>query len=262
MSTTKSHVEKVETTTYPAGRSPLELLPPEMAEIVIKTAMADMDTNGRHDYLVDVIAKVSTRMKALAMMKSLWRGQVIIRGNEEKLRRVIHGGFLSEGITHLKLVGQEGATIYENDILAVAEKCPKLEVLDFTSVRLRSWPTFTDPFTSLKRLEFCRVRFNSRMFPGVQLHQSIPNLIFLRFVYCESIPSLFHITLPLMEHCNMLRDVWLDHGKFTVTSLPRCLENLIVSYSDVNIDPTTLTELRSTDRFTDLNSVCFIRANL
>ena len=83
-----------------------DMLPPEVAEIPIKmaidAAMNDPDPNPwkKHNYLVDVIAKVFPKFKYLAARMSLWQGDVWIEGGEKKMRRVINE-FLNDGITDL-----------------------------------------------------------------------------------------------------------------------------------------------------------------
>ena len=123
---------------YPAGMSPFELLPPEVAEITIRMAMRNLDYSERHLFLVDVLAKVSTRFKALAALKSLWKGMVWINGDESTIKKVI-GEFLSDGTTALNLLGKGNAMISGDDIHGVANKCPKLEYLGIQSLKIGCW---------------------------------------------------------------------------------------------------------------------------
>ena len=75
-----------------------ESLPPDLILKVIRMAMGDVTSSvtvgdgtlmspicklpvtRQHNFLVDVIAKVSTRFEALATSKELWRGEVGFRG--------------------------------------------------------------------------------------------------------------------------------------------------------------------------------------
>ena len=126
---------------YPAGMSPIESLPPEIAEIIIKMLMRDLDFRNRHSYLVGVLAQVSSRFKALAALKSLWKGFVWIRGCESIIKQVARE-FLSDGTIALHLLGEGEASISGYDIHRLASKCPKLEFLGIQSLKidcLRAW---------------------------------------------------------------------------------------------------------------------------
>ena len=157
---------------YPAGMSPFELLPPEVAEITIRMVMKNLDYRERHLYLVDVLAQVSTRFKALAALKSLWQGIVWIHGDESLIRKVI-GEFLGDGTTALHLFGRGNAMISGDDIHSVANKCLKLEYLGIQSLKIgcsQAWKSAQ--WKSLKNISM------GRNMPDMSLeaYPCLPNL--------------------------------------------------------------------------------------
>ena len=66
--------------------SPFDSLPDEVVIKVLKMAVAmEMECNKKHkkhNFLVDTIARTSSRFERLSQDKSLWRLQVVIDGHE------------------------------------------------------------------------------------------------------------------------------------------------------------------------------------
>ena len=227
------------------SEDPFDLLPNEVALIPIKMAMRSVNEEsefGRHDFLVDVIAKVSEQFKTLAKVKSLWTGEVWIEGDREKIRFVIRE-FLGDGVTHLHLRGVHGdneagrhgipflylsatfTTISGKDLSAIAKHCPNLRTLSLSdNMGLSYWPTLSAPWTSLTVLKLGGLQLSPKMFCGVKLHHSLPNLEIF-----ETRPN-YDFTrvqyLPDMSGCRSLERVLLGSGDFVVAGLPRTLKIL------------------------------------
>ena len=206
-----------------SGLAPLEMLLNEVAEIPIKMWMNNLEVYQRHDYIVDVISKVSTRLKTLATSKSLWKGAVYVRGNDKKIKQVINE-FLNEGVTKLFMSDIWGNEVFMSpeDILDIFSKCPKLTELGINTQRgqILAWPNFPVPCTTLERLWLWTV--TSDMFEGVDLHKSLPNLKYFSIHNYNNAP---HV-LPGMSKCKNLREVWLVDGKFKIAGIPRGLKSL------------------------------------
>ena len=116
------------------------------------------------------------------------------------------------------------ATLSGDDILALADKCPKLEdfyILSFT--RIDNWPQFTKPWTSLRTLTWWSIS-EPNVFCNVEFHQSLPNLevLLLGIRNCSNT-----FILPDMGGCEKLKRIDLcGKGSMFVIRLPRALEYL------------------------------------
>ena len=210
-----------------SGLAPLEMLLNEVAEIPIKMWMNNLEVYQRHDYIVDVISKVSTRLKTLATSKSLWKGAVYVRGNDKKIKQVINE-FLNEGVTKLFMSDIWGNEVFMSpeDILDIFSKCPKLTVFKITFQMIRAWPNFHAPCTTLEKL-WLGIS-TSDMFAGVDLHKSFPNLEELVISNGGNDP----VALPDMSKCRNLEEVLLYNGKIKINGLPRGLKRLRCSSID------------------------------
>ena len=221
--TVSKHVIEMNAVNKDTG--PFDMLSNEVALIPIRMAMNNMNQVRRHDFLFDVIAMVSTRFKALAKVKSLWKGEVWIEGNGKKIKKVIHE-FLSDDVTHLHLRGHSMTTISEEKITTVAAKCSELLTLSFShNLRLNSWPTFDTPWTSLTKLRFGdNVRIHN-IFQNVELHHSLPNLKIFEMKGTFSFPYMHPNILPDLSGCKQLEKVRLGKGDYVVNGLPSSLKN-------------------------------------
>ena len=217
------------------GKPHFDTLPPEMAEIPIKmainTAMSEMGISRKHNYLVDVIAEVFPKFKYLAARKSLWQGEVLIEGDEEKVKKVVNE-FLNDGTTNLELYskylysinGTSECKITGDDILAIADKCHKLEFLALHYFKMESWPIFTTPWTSLTHLRLYFSTFPLDLLCDVKLHLGLPNL---RIVHISILDKVSHFNLPDMEDCKKLTWVGIGGGKMSINRFPPQLRTFI-----------------------------------
>ena len=230
-----------------AGYPYFDMLPPEMAEIPIKMAinmaMDDLGTE-KHNYLVDVIAHVFPKFKALAAHKSLWQGDIKITGDEEKVKKVIND-FLSDGTTNLILSGRYKYSIFRgisdskisgDEILAISDKCPKLRSLWLCFFNVGSWPILSAPWTSLRDLNLEFSKSQGDLFSDVKLHHSLPNLAWVSFIIHDK-RSCF--TLPDMKDCRKLRAIFLYGGKFSVSRFPRDLKTFLGHGTIINMTKET-----------------------
>ena len=166
------------------GSDPFESLPPEMSANIIKMAMKSGAAWNKyqHDFLVDTLAHVSKRFRDLAALKPLWKGEVFIRGNEEKIKEVIQK-YLHDLVTGLELEGELGrsckfrTTFSIDDLLSLSDKCSQLVRLTLSNLVLRgSWPRLATPWMSLKKLEIRDVSDEFDPPVHVYLHLDFPNL--------------------------------------------------------------------------------------
>ena len=227
--------------------SPFERLPDNLAEIPIRMAMSGIHPFKKTDLLLDDLAKVSTRFKALAGLKSLWKGHVAICGPQH-MKQVIHQ-YVNDGTTNATIVtarrAPTPATLSANDISTLAARCPKMSRLCLIStlaarcpkmsrlclggLKLEIWPYFTSPWTSLKKLILIQNRselvalgrhISANMFVNVELHQSLPNLEeFNVRANCK-------LELPDMGRCKVLHTVGLGQGQYLIAGLPPGLKHL------------------------------------
>ena len=132
--------------------SPFEMLPDNLSEISIRMVLNGTSQFERNNFLVEDLAKVSSRFKALAALKSLWKGHVAIFGRTEHRNWVIRQ-YVNDGTTSVSItayIGQQ--SLLAKDISTLAAKCPKLSTLNLRALKLECWPYFTSPWTSLKKL--------------------------------------------------------------------------------------------------------------
>ena len=205
------------------GLAPFEMLPDELAEIPIRMAMKHK-RNTEYNYLVDTIAKVSSRFKNFATCKSLWKEPVFISTTGEtgdKNIKELTQEFFHDDMKVLTLTGiGTNPTISAHDIKNIALKCPKLRDLGIFGIRVDSWPTLADPWTSLRTLFLgCTLPVGPKK---NFFHRFLPNLKTIKFG--ETIGNT--VMLPDMKECKKLKRIQLAGGKFVVTGLPRNLSEL------------------------------------
>lgn len=195
----------------------------------------------RHDFLIDVVSRISKRFKSLAEAPEFWRGSVHITmfdssvfdvntlertskvpdtmKNPKKFELVSH--LLGDETKELYIIGSGKESV---DILDLAERCANLEKLLLKGIRIDTWPAFPRPWTSLKDLYLMSP--NSPFGPKTELHRSLPNLRTFDFG-SDRYP--IQLVLPDMTRCLFLEKVWLAYGQFAFTSdptdnLPRSLK--------------------------------------
>lgn len=194
--------------------SPFDLLPDEIVVKIIYFVVEEC-ANRRHNFVLNTIANISTRFRRLATDKSLWTGKLRFFANDkQKVELVIHG-ILNDKVTDLQLCGARKTKkekildvfIRQNDIFTLANKCPNLEELKMTRLKITRWPKLHLPLESLSILTVGSVSFHS--FINVELHKSLPNLSNVSFVGSDGVA-----TLPDMSRCEKLQNVCLNGGQY------------------------------------------------
>ena len=242
------------------GLSPIEMLPNDVAEVIIKMAITNttkyrgpIPCKRTQNLLVDMIATVSSRFKTWAALRSFWKGAVWIHdmeGDERTIEQALE--FVNDATTSLYLFRQYHGTGKSLEKLPI--KCPQLERLHIMSPAMRSWPKFIVALSSLKWLDVGAIQEN--LFENIELHISLPNIEFLQLRVLNLNLSLM---LPNMAMCVKLREIKLEGGKFNLKSvayLPHGLKKLSGSNHPqvpLNIDitwvPHTPTCIIGVDRF-------------
>ena len=215
------------------GVSPFEKLPDTLAEIPLRMVLTSVHLHSRSRYLVGDLAKVSSRFKALASLKSLWTGHIVIMGVPDHKKKVIRH-YVNDGTTNITLsaIGHPDK-LNPKDLITLAAKCPNLSKLTFKAMTLDFWPDFASPWTSLKRLTIIHALpaflhssvpggyfVNPELFANVELHRSLPNLeeLYIR--------ASGNFDLPEMEWCHKLHTICLGQGDYCIASVPYGLKRL------------------------------------
>ena len=164
--------------------------------------------------------------------KSLWKGQLKIEGDRQKMDKLIHK-CLNEQVTVLALDGKGSSTvptISADDIRAIAEKCPNMEELVFYNVDQSGWPSLRDPWLSMRILHINRARRDC--FDNVALHESVPNLEQIAFSGHQRDDP---IILPDMNGCEKLEKVDLLYGRFRMPGIIPFPPGLLELYGAVSL---------------------------
>ena len=220
------------------GFSPFELLPDSVASKIIRGAMADLSHERKAVFLVDVMARVSTRLKYVSCFPSVVSqvnlgGNMEVDGDTDEIKWFLKD-FLREGMTGLRFKNRvdfllnnraaNSTSISTNEITDMAKKCPKLKNLETWSIDMGIWPQFSQPWASLTSLKLIEIHQTISLFDGVELHQSLPNIETIHIRYYNPIGQ---ISLPNMRHCNSMKSILIGtEGLFTTTGFPRSLEKL------------------------------------
>ena len=212
------------------GVSPFEKLPDSLAEIPLRMVLTSVHLHRRSQYLVEELAKVSSRFKALASLKSLWTGHVVIMGDPDHKKKVIRH-YVNNGTTNITLsaIGRPPGKLKPQDLITLAAKCPNLNELTFRVMTMDFWPDFASPWTSLKKLsifyalpDFVALGYaaNPELFANIELHRSLPHLEELTIRACGN------FDLPEMEWCHKLHTIRLGQGHYCIASVPFGLKRL------------------------------------
>ena len=180
----------------------LEILPDELLMKIIKMATKDQESR-RHEFLAGTIAEISVGFRRLAGDKSLWKGTV----KTNKVEEVID--FLNKGVNNVFMDYGKSVTSYEIQVLA--DKCPKLKALWYPTIS--SWPTLSTPWHSLRYLGITLE--SNRIFDKVELHSSLPNLMYLH-IRVNEYQGAHPFTLPDMRGCSRLKILILDGNELSV----------------------------------------------
>ena len=220
------------------GFSPFEVLPDSAASKILRGAMAELSHERKAVFLVDIMARVSTRFKHLSCLHSVVSqvnlgGNMEVDGDADEIQRFLKY-FLRDGMTGLRFknrvdyVRNDRATnstsISTNEISDLANKCPKLKNFETWSIDMGIWPQLSRPWASLTSLKLFQIHQTTSLFDGVELHQSLPNIetIHIRYYNPKGL-----ISLPNMRHCNFMKSILIGtEGLFTTTGLPPGLEKL------------------------------------
>ena len=202
--------------------SPIEMLPNDVAVVIIKMAMNNQpyphNLLHKHNFLIDVISKVSSRFKAWAALKPLWKGKVDVTGNDGETEQALE--YLNEDTK--TLVAFSRGTKLAESLEKLPIKYPELVNLSLIPPELCSWPKFRAPLTSLKWLYMGGIFHN--LFENVELHNCLPNIEEITLGNRN-----VSLVLPNMGMCEKLREINLNEGEFclkSVTDLPRGLKKL------------------------------------
>ena len=211
------------------GVSPFEKLPDTLAEIPLRMVLTSVRLHRRSQYLVGDLAMVSSRFKALASLKSLWTGDIVIMGEPDHKKKVIRH-YVNNGTTSITLsAAQEPDKLKPKDLIKLSVECPNLNQLTFKAMTVDFWPDFASPWISLKKLSICHAPPASvdigwvvrpDLFMYVKLHHSLPHLEELNIRACGQ------FQLPEMEQCHMLHTIRLGLGQYCIGSVPRGLKRL------------------------------------
>ena len=106
-------------------------LPDELILKVIELAASGGGQGGRcnHNFILNVISKVSTRFKRISTDSSLWRGDVAISASQQDARLAIRY-CINTGTRFLKIRITSGGNISSRDLLDIYDRCAHLEGLD------------------------------------------------------------------------------------------------------------------------------------
>ena len=205
-----------------------------------------------HDFIVDVIGKISKRFSRLAHDKSLWTGTVVISldgdmrhelgGWEygEKTADKIIFEWLHDGTEHLWMDGENPCTkVATFDFHSLAKRCPKLKTLLLYSVELEESlksSKFQMPYLENLFLHVVDLSY-SDPFDGFDWQFTFPS-IKLFGMWPDMTPgeygdgwSLF----PDLRDCHNLKEVYVMGGKYSFPTnlsedvpFPRCLKKLVL----------------------------------
>ena len=102
-----------------------------------------------HNFILNVMAKISKRFQRISTDSSLWRGNVHIKASRHDTKLAITG--INHGTTFLKIRIISGADISSDDLIDIYKRCTNLKGLDIM-IDLRSWP-IADSWTSMRFLK-------------------------------------------------------------------------------------------------------------
>ena len=220
------------------GFSPFEVLPDAVASKILRRAMAELSHERKAVFLVDIMARVSTRFKHLSCLHSVVSqvnlgGNMEVDGDTDEIKRFLKF-FLRDGMTGLRFKNRvdfvrndrttNSTSISTNEITDMAKKCPKLKNFETWSIDMGIWPRLSRPWTSLTSLKLFQIHQTTSLFDGVELHQSLPNIETIHIRYYNPIGQ---ISLPNMRHCKSMKSILIGtEGLFTPNGLPRSLEKL------------------------------------
>ena len=93
-----------------------------------------------HNFILNVISKISKRFKRISTDPSLWRGNVTINASQQDTRLAIRES-INNGTTFLKIRLSSGGNISSGDLIDINKRCTNLKGLDVL-FDLGSWPKY------------------------------------------------------------------------------------------------------------------------
>ena len=151
-------------------------------ELILEIVKLSASSEGRgkgaiydHNFILNIISKISKRFRRISADSSLWRGSTAIRSSQKDVSFAINH-CINLGTTFLKVRTMIGEDISKAEIMTVYRKCRNLEGLDLIVGR-SSWPALPSPWRSLRvlSLHLPKVIANPE-FGGQEFHNNLPNL--------------------------------------------------------------------------------------
>ena len=125
---------------------------------------------------LDTISKLSSKFNRIAQDQSFWRGTVKVESHMK--HQALQ--YMNKGTTQLVFMGdQKGTELTPQEISSIASKCPKLETLYLSKVKVRSWPNLRKPWMLKNLTLFGTGCGNIDAFEGKGLHLMLPKLEYL-----------------------------------------------------------------------------------
>ena len=252
--------------------SPFEMLPDNLAEIPIKMAVNGMHPSERTSFLVNDLAKASTRFQALSALKSLWKNYIGITGRTQYVRHVIQH-YVNDDTTEIIITPAPGigpTILSPEDVTTLAARCPKLRSFSLIGAKLELWPDFVSPWTSLKVLFLLHREYegygikHDKLFENVKLHHSLPNLeqLIIGIMAANALPGYSSIlVLPDMGQCKFLHTLNLGQGQYYISGLPNDLKRLSGrNFIDHDLNPVIINMERKS--FKEKYEACKVSDNI
>ena len=177
-----------------------------------------------HNYLLNIVGKISVRFRNIAADKSMWRGVVYINDFYEEEIEILVRDFLCDESKVLKIHNLryevidgrwnpvDGEVIRPETIPALSHKCPNMTQLNLYWLRMESWPSPPyNAWDSLEDLVLSQVKLNSDLFRNAQLHECFPNLKSVILDRCKPLDGVM-ITLPDVSECMSLEVFEIRNG--------------------------------------------------
>ena len=184
-----------------------------------------------HDFLIEVVAKISKRFRRIAAHPAFWKGNVFIYRSSVEIIELVED-YLSDATKGLWVYKNNLTTpLPKRSIAGLAGKCPNLRRLAFSMLASPSghWlgQLFLKPLESLEEL-YLHCIVPPDMLRNVQLHRSLPNLRVLCF---KRYQNHSYTDLPDMSGCDKMQRLHLSGGYYgipAVSVFPRELKSIVL----------------------------------
>ena len=211
------------------------LLPDELVLKILKMAAAKNKSDSRaqlfrckaedfdHDFIIDVLGKISNRLIRISKDNTLWTGIVITKvGNKPRTDRMINS-FLGDRVEHLIFNGKGQhkkwnkikPEISAENLSTIAFKCTSLKRLRLHMTGIESWP-LQCTMHKLEELDILDTSFKNEVFKNFKLHRILPKIKhFDVALHAEGT-----IWLPDMRYCKELQNVDISGAEFCIPPMP------------------------------------------